>query len=346
VQNLRAAEWALSKGKRLFTLGVRQQDKEITVADRSQLPAPPFRVVLISIIHGDESITTADLERIRPLRELRIFEAANSQIDDAGLEILRTLPHLVVINVRGSRITDAGLRAVGQMTTLTKLVICETNVTDAGIEHVLACRKLQAVWLSGPKVTSAGVRKLLQLPELTELTCTHISWSRDNFDAFLTSGSRLEGLAITVSGDDDVGALVKLPKLLRINLEGANMTDRSVELVASNTRLKQVTFVDNQHITDQGIAHLQKMPQLELLDLSACTGITDVAVAHLVGLKQLTELNLIATKVGHASVPSLKQMTSLRQLNLHGTQMTAADIAELRAALPNCQILWDEPKGK
>jgi Leucine-rich repeat (LRR) protein len=339
VQNLQAAEWALSKGSRLATLVVRQQDKEITVANRSQLPAPPFRVVQISI-GNDEDIITADLERLHGLLDLRIFHVPGSHIDDAGLDILQTLPTLSSLDLRGSRITDAGLGAVSQMPSLTKLIISETSVTDMGIKRLAACRSLRSVWLDNTKVTGHGVESLLQLTYLTDLICAGVVLSHEDVAGIVNYGKRLETIALSLTGDDDVAAVVKMPRLKNLSLVSSPVTDRCVEIIASNPRLKVVGFSGCRGISDQGIAHLRKMPQLEYVWLSD-TGITDAGAAHLVGLKQLNNLVYSSTRVGHGAVPFLKQMTSLRHLNVVGTQMTAADIAELRQALPQCNIHWD-----
>ncbi len=42
----------------------------------------------------------------------------------------------------------------------------------------------------------------------------------------------------------------------------------------------------------------------------------------------------------------LADLTNLESLDLRRTKVTAAGISELKAALPKCQIQWDEMSGK
>ena len=78
------------------------------------------------------------------------------------------------------------------------------------------------------------------------------------------------------------------------------------------------------------------------------TKITDACTAYFKKCKQLVELNLEGTQIGGASVENLSGLTTLRVLSLKNTKFTAAGIAKLKAALPECKIEWDgspnEPK--
>ena len=54
-------------------------------------------------------------------------------------------------------------------------------------------------------------------------------------------------------------------------------------------------------------------------------------------------LNLSGTQVDDAGVEHLKKLTKLTNLSLLETKLTSTGIAELKQALPNCKIDWDDP---
>jgi hypothetical protein len=59
----------------------------------------------------------------------------------------------------------------------------------------------------------------------------------------------------------------------------------------------------------------------------------------------LAMLDLRNNPLTDKGLENLKSLTPLKDLILTGTSTTAAGIAELRKALPDCQIVW-EPKGE
>jgi hypothetical protein len=66
-------------------------------------------------------------------------------------------------------------------------------------------------------------------------------------------------------------------------------------------------------VSDAGLARLRALPRLEKLYLSGL-GLTD------------------------AALPDLKGLTRLRELDLTGTRVSGKGAAELRQALPRCQV--------
>ena len=63
---------------------------------------------------------------------------------------------------------------------------------------------------------------------------------------------------------------------------------------------------------------------------------------HVGGLRRLKWLLLTGTKVSDPGMEHLKVLTELKALNLGNTHVTKEGIEELRKALPNCEIIWEE----
>ena len=106
-------------------------------------------------------------------------------------------------------------------------------------------------------------------------------------------------------------------------------------------------YLHSTEIGDSGLAHLQDCTKLIIVWVNN-TKISDACTTHFKKCKQLVELNLEGTQIGDASVENLSGLTTLRVLSLKNTKFTAAGIAKLKAALPECKIEWDgspnEPK--
>ncbi|RXN24691.1 F-box LRR-repeat 13 [Labeo rohita] len=131
--------------------------------------------------------------------------------------------------------------------------------------------------------------------------------------------------------------------------------------------LKHLSFVNSPLITDAGLSVLSNLSKLQHLNLSSCSKLTDSCLQHIAGLRSLTFLALDQTKVmglastqvgdtvirrGLVHCPQLLKLNlsrtritdqglkflcrmQLSQVNLDGTGVTLAGIANLISACPH-----------
>ncbi|MBI3465845.1 MAG: hypothetical protein HY000_22740 [Planctomycetes bacterium] len=104
--------------------------------------------------------------------------------------------------------------------------------------------------------------------------------------------------------------------------------------------------LDDNAIRGTGLAHRQDQPELIDLSLNRPTT-TDLLAQNLAELKQVKRLSLAGSGLSDAGIKHLAGLTNLESLDLRRTKASAAGIAELQHALPNCQIVWDgaEPES-
>ena len=57
--------------------------------------------------------------------------------------------------------------------------------------------------------------------------------------------------------------------------------------------------------------------------------------------RRFEQLDLQQTAVADAGLAAVQKMANLKQVGLYGTKVTAAGVAKLQAALPNCKIEVD-----
>lgn len=94
-------------------------------------------------------------------------------------------------------------------------------------------------------------------------------------------------------------------------------------------------------VDDAGLVHVGSLPDLVNLHLAQCPNITSAGVRHLTGLPVLRALDLSNTRIDDKVVGHLKQIDSLRIVDLQRTAITRAGVEELHEALPKCAIIWN-----
>ena len=95
-------------------------------------------------------------------------------------------------------------------------------------------------------------------------------------------------------------------------------------------------LIDTQ-ITDAGLKDVAKLHNLERLNLIN-TGVTDTGLKEVAKLEKLNSLNLKFTQITDAGLKDVAKLQKLEVLYLNNTQITKTGVAELRKALPNCEI--------
>ncbi len=128
----------------------------------------------------------------------------------------------------------------------------------------------------------------------------------------------------------------KLP-VRQINLNQKKVRDADLEGLKP---LKYVTelHLQESHLTDVGVAHLQDFKQLQELDLHKSLYISDKGLESLKYLPRLTKLELSYTRISDKGVEHLAALKSLKTLHLTGTRVTAEGVKTIKAALPNCEV--------
>jgi choline dehydrogenase-like flavoprotein len=171
----------------------------------------------------------------------------------------------------------------------------------------------------------------------------------------------LRGAALT---DADLARLVELSRLRNLCLRGAAITDAGIALLRGLPL--EVLDLRGTKITGEGLSSLPA-GTLQELHLTG-TQVTGSDLYHLPPCPDLRVLKLNDLRVGDADLEALAAMPSIRHLELDGTTITAAgvrrllqlnpgltrielrrtgitvaDIADLRASHPNCELVLDAP---
>ena len=263
------------------------------------------------------------------LTDVRYLDAGGcAEIHDAGLAYLKNLRLLEELHLSGSGVTGAGLVQLGSLPNLHGLGLGRRQLTDVGIASLSQLTSLNTLYIQdfrsydettdslGP-LTIEGVARLRDVPHLTIV------------NVFVDRESPIRS--------DYLFGLAEATQLQELQIRDPNLNDLGFGQIARMKGLKRLT-VDDAKITDAGLACLAALPALERLELENIPMITGEGLSHLADMPSLTTLSLVRVPVTDAAVQALARLKSLPELICHETHLTAEGVAELRAALPKCNI--------
>lgn len=119
------------------------------------------------------------------------------------------------------------------------------------------------------------------------------------------------------------------------------LTEEQARVVGQLVRLETVQ-VGPSKIGKAEAAQIVTLPQLKTLVLGDCE-ITNAGFVELARSKTIVDLFLVRTPTSDAEVEPLAAMKQLTNLSIQGTRITEAGFKRLKAALPKCNVGWEDP---
>ena len=212
-----------------------------------------------------------------------------------------------VVSLMNNRATDETLQLLDGLTHLKNLALGSNQITDAGLVNLKGLINLQMLRLGQPflsspsshacsKVTDAGLVHLKELINLQTLSLAHTQVT-DAGLVHLKGMSSLKELDLIHTKVSDAGLvhLKKLTNLQSLGLRGTQITDGGmVGLAGMNLKTLEIP---TQARTDAGLQH--SLAAIETCkDLSLANWkISDAGLVHLKGMSSLKELDLKNTNV-------------------------------------------------
>ncbi len=253
--------------------------------------------------------------RLTDLEKLQIFNYR--ELNDEMAAKLAPLKRLSALALTNSVINDAtGDLIVKSFPDLVELDLSSnTNMSSGVLKQISQLAKLQRLTLVQNQFNDIGAQ---QLPKLANLRSLDL---RGNMEA----------------GDMTMEVVGALPKLSALKHRSTAVTDFGLEKLCESKTLDSLLLQDF-IITDQGGAHLAKLPKLSQLEIFRCQGFGSEGVLALKGLG-LTRLTLRdLPNVDDRALEVLAELPKLRRLYLHElssvgdnglAQLAKADALEL-----------------
>lgn len=160
----------------------------------------------------------------------------------------------------------------------------------------------------------------------------------DDALAHLDEMENLETVLIwDASAISDAGVAIlttKLPNLKSVHISNSKIGDESLKHFSKLHKLESLSLQGN-HFTDQGLAYLAGMTQLQVLSLGLGENeITDDGLKNLSGLAQLKQLDLQRSKITDAGLTHLRGLKKLERFFYSGSKVTDEGFRELCRDIP------------
>lgn len=212
---------------------------------------------------------------------------------------------------------NSDLEQLTPITDLRELDLFDVAVGDAGLHHLAKFKRLTHLVLYNTTVTDAGVK---ELPEITPQL-------------------RVLNLQSAKFTDAAISELKRFPALESVDIATGGITDASLTQLTELSRLTSLGIyaVD---VTSEGFSQIKAMTGLVQLALAG-TAFTDECLQYLNGLPSLTGLTFMDSPISDVGLRHLHAVKKLSSLYLTRTKVTAAGVAALRTALPECKVVWD-----
>lgn len=234
-------------------------------------------------------------------------------LTEKSLKYISRMHKMKSLNLKESTIKDEWLSYLENLP-LAYLSLYGTKISDAGAQHLAKIKTLHQLDLTDTDVTDASMGTLATLPIL------------DNLQLVRTDVTN-EGVAMLQK---------KATKLVNLELADTKVTADCLATLGSFPNLSNIEIA--------GIAvkpdDLAQLKRLKLTTLSAdrC-GIGDEEAKVLSEFKALYHLDIDENPITDAGLMHFKKTKTMLNLQMRGCpNITGRGIAELRKALPKCQI--------
>lgn len=296
-------------GMGLREIGALEEFTEVRTLDLSGNEIGDLRPLMLLSKLETLNLAGNEVQDLRPLMGLpklkKLDVSDNLIVETASVGAIASLEEL---NLSGNRIGD--FSGLGKLTRLTELNLSNTGIQDAALPDFYGLTSLVRLNLqdnSGLSDRAVGTLKaaISGCSVLTSELVYEVEFAGH------TVRSDEKHLAFPAGGISDLTGLSRLNRLEELDLSHNEITSLyAFQVCACRETLKTLNLSGNR-ISD--VSPLNALTALEELNLSD---------------------NLIEITVG------LERMTALKRLNLSGNPVLEAQLSALRAALPDCEIVF------
>ena len=297
-------------------------------------------------------------------------DEANTDIVEVHLGGKTFKSDVTKLDLSDCSITD--LSALSVCTSLEELRLSGNYIRDIG--PLLDIPKLRVLDLSNNMISD--IRPLMSITTLEHL---NLAGNKISSITALSQLKQLKELVLNGNDIDGTQNLAKLSALKILGLKDTGISDADLERLYNLKNLTVLALENNPDITESGVNQLKKkLPQckvthsefekkivlggkefsastesvdassLGISDISAATGFKSVrhldlsnnvisSVTALSSLKTLETLDLSDNNIGDVS--PLYSLKNLKMLHIEQNGLSAVQVSELRAALPDCTII-------
>ena len=256
-------------------------------------------------------VSATEIVDLLHYKKLVRLNLSHTRIADPDLLYLRPAAQIEDLNLAYSEhITDIGMSVIKDWNKLKRLDVSGTQAADGTLALSGRLPLLESLDVAGSDFTDDGIQELLPLTNLKHL-----------------------GLGRSRLGEGAVEVLGLMDNLQSLDLSGP--TERRNRRRGGNDRMAQAL-----------VTAISQLRDLRVLRI----GYSDVDSAALrvwaSSLEKLERLGLEnCARIDDSAVPGITEWKSLKQLDLQGTNVTAARLEQLRKSRPDLKVLSSASKS-
>jgi Leucine-rich repeat (LRR) protein len=227
------------------------------------------------------SVTDEGIRTLSQASGLEEIHVVSDLLTDDCMPAVCSLPRLRSLLFDGvPGVTDRGIAALTNVRDLRELYLNGTQLTDRGLRHVAHLKDLWNLCLNDTRVSDEGVRLFGSLQSLNLLSLERTKVTGRTFASVVNNDCFSLYLGGAEVDDDGVRVITeRLTNLMRLDLSGTRITDRSVPYLARLPKLNDVRL-RHTDISDEGLQVLFNHPSLEAIYLQG-TKVSDFGIGKL-----------------------------------------------------------------
>ena len=150
--------------------------------------------------------------------------------------------------------------------------------------------------------------------------------------------------------DTDLAALVNFPQLSALNLEAQSIGDQGLQVLRQFPRMKQVGFhymakAEGSSASPDFIMVIDGMQELEIIEIKHNFRMKAINVDKLKGpFPKVWRLVLDTPITAEQTLHLIRLCPNVTDLQLHRSDISGAQLAEIGTILPKLEVLWFKPK--
>lgn len=208
-----------------------------------------------------------------------------AEISWDALSELKPLTNLYELDLTDTRFSDADIPHLANLPPIQKLSLRGTTITDDGIKKLIKLKSLQnleMLLLGNTKTSATYFPDLKKLPRLRGIDVENTSSLTLADLTLLTTMPRMSTLEVSSMpiGDEGVKILSRL-SLDSIELQDCDVSDKCVDYLVNQKKLRKLSLTNNAKITDKCIPGLAKLPSLIVFRYGMDTRFTKDGLATL-----------------------------------------------------------------
>lgn len=235
----------------------------------------------VELRYHNFNFTEEGFKQISRMRKLQRLWLIDCDAKDAWLQHLSKLPLNLMI-IEGTDLTSDCLKHITKIKTLSTLGLARNPITDDGLEQLYNLPLLQNINLGETDVTARGIKKVCRIENLETVGFMGVYTTGES----LADLAKLKRLQILDFGQiprvtpTQILHLKDLDSLWKVNFRRCDLTDDCVKALGMNHHVAQLE-IDGNDLTDKSLTYIKDMKSVSLVRLQNNPNVTKEAVERL-----------------------------------------------------------------